>query len=168
MGGEGAVLHFVEAVPAGMLGSRLTVELVGAARVVVDSAVELEAVAELIVRVAAIRVSFSGSLKVFLAVEPCDLRKSFNGLHALVRGSLGEDPQQGALFMFCNRRCTRLKVLYWDGTGLWVLIKRLVAAPGLLAHILVGKYQDHLLLYRREGIYWSRHGVSLPRQSMAR
>ena len=69
--------------------------------------------------------SFSGSLKVFLAVEPCDLRKSFNGLHALVRGSLGEDPQQGALFVFCNRRRTRLKVLYWDGTGLWVLIKRL-------------------------------------------
>jgi hypothetical protein len=55
MGGEGAALHFVEAVPAGMLGSGLTVELAGAARVVVNSAVELEAVAELIVRVAAIR-----------------------------------------------------------------------------------------------------------------
>ena len=49
-----------------------------------------------------------------------------------------------------------------------VLQERLVAAPGLLAHILVGKYQDHLPLYRQEGIYWSRHGVSLPRQSMAR
>ena len=69
--------------------------------------------------------SFSGSLKVFLAVKPCDLRKSFNGLHALVSGSLGEDPHQGALFVFCNRRRTRWKVLYWDGTGLWVLIKRL-------------------------------------------
>ena len=69
--------------------------------------------------------SFSGRLKVFLAVKPCDLRKSFNGLHALVSGSLGEDPHQGALFVFCNRRRTRLKVLYWDGTGLWVLMKRL-------------------------------------------
>jgi transposase len=71
--------------------------------------------------------SFSGSLKVFLAVEPCDLRKSFNGLHGLVSERLGEDPRTGALFVFCNRRRTRLKVLYFDGTGLWVLTKRLEA-----------------------------------------
>ena len=69
--------------------------------------------------------SFSGSLKVFLAVEPCDLRKSFNGLHGLVVEKLGEDPRTGALFVFSNRRRTRLKVLYFDGTGLWVLTKRL-------------------------------------------
>ena len=69
--------------------------------------------------------SFSGSLKVFVAVEPCDMRKGFNGLHALVTEKLGEDPRQGALFVFSNRRHTRLKVLYWDGTGLWVMTKRL-------------------------------------------
>jgi len=69
--------------------------------------------------------SFTGSLKVFLAVEPCDLRKSFDGLHGLVSEKLGEDPRSGALFVFCNRRRTRLKVLYFDGTGLWVLTKRL-------------------------------------------
>jgi transposase len=62
--------------------------------------------------------SFSGSLKVLLAVEPCDLRKSFNGLHGLVTERLGEDPRQGALFVFTNRRRTRLKMLCWDGTGL--------------------------------------------------
>ena len=69
--------------------------------------------------------SFTGGLKVFIALEPCDLRKSFNGLHALVSERLGEDPRQGSLFVFTNRRKTRLKILYWDGTGLWVLIKRL-------------------------------------------
>jgi transposase len=69
--------------------------------------------------------SFTGSLKVFVALEPCDLRKSFNGLHALASERLGEDPRQGALFVFTNRRRTRLKILYWDGTGLWVMIKRL-------------------------------------------
>jgi len=68
---------------------------------------------------------FTGGLKVFLAVEPCDMRKSFNGLHGLVVEKLGEDPRTGALFVFCNRRRTRLKVLYFDGTGLWVLTKRL-------------------------------------------
>ena len=69
--------------------------------------------------------SFPGSLKIFVAVEPCDLRKSFNGLQALVSERLEEDIKQGALFVFTNRRRSRLKVLYWDGSGLWVLIKRL-------------------------------------------
>jgi transposase len=69
--------------------------------------------------------SFSGSLKIFLALEPCDLRKSFNGLHAVVSQQLKEDAQSGALFVFTNKRKNRLKVLYWDGTGLWVLAKRL-------------------------------------------
>jgi transposase len=69
--------------------------------------------------------SFTGGLKVYVALEPCDLRKSFNGLEGLVRERLAEDPRAGALFVFTNRRHTRLKILYWDGTGLWLLIKRL-------------------------------------------
>lgn len=69
--------------------------------------------------------SFSGSLKVFVAVEACDMRKGFNGLHALVTQRLGEDPRAGALFVFTNRRHNRLKILCWDGTGFWVLSKRL-------------------------------------------
>jgi transposase len=69
--------------------------------------------------------SFSGSLKVFVAVEPCDMRKGFNGLHAMASERLGEDPRQGALFVFSNRRHNRIKILYFDGTGLWVMTKRL-------------------------------------------
>ena len=69
--------------------------------------------------------SFSGSLKVFVAVEACDLRKGFNGLYSAVTERLGEDPRTGALFVFCNRRRTRIKILCWDGTGLWLLTKRL-------------------------------------------
>ena len=69
--------------------------------------------------------SFSGSLKVFVAVEACDMRKGFNGLHALVAERLGEDLKQGALFVFSNRRHTRIKIICWDGTGIWVLTKRL-------------------------------------------
>jgi transposase len=68
--------------------------------------------------------SFSGSLRVFVAVEPCDLR---NGLHVLVTEKLGEDPRTGTLFVFTNRRHTRIKILCWDGTGLWVLTNRLVS-----------------------------------------
>jgi transposase len=70
-------------------------------------------------------ISFSGSLKIFLLVDCCDMRKGFNGLYGLVSSGFGEDPRSGALYVFCNRRHTRIKVLYFDGTGLWVLTKRL-------------------------------------------
>lgn len=69
--------------------------------------------------------SFSGSLKIFIAIQPIDLRKGFNGLYGMASERLGEDPRSGALFVFCNLRRTRIKVLYFDGTGLWVLTKRL-------------------------------------------
>ena len=69
--------------------------------------------------------SFAGSLKVFVAVEPADMRKSFNGLEGLVREQMKEDAKSGALFVFTNRRRNRLKILYFDGTGAWLLIKRL-------------------------------------------
>ena len=69
--------------------------------------------------------SLTGSLRVFLAVEPVDLRKSFNGLHTVVLDQLGEEPCSGALFVFTNRRRTLIKTLYWDDTGMWVMIKRL-------------------------------------------
>ena len=65
--------------------------------------------------------SFSGSLRVFVAVEACDMRKGFEGLSALVGNVLNEEVKSGALFAFSNRRRTRLKILYWDGSGLWVL-----------------------------------------------
>ena len=69
--------------------------------------------------------SFSGSLRVLVALDPCDMRAGFNTLQALVAEKLREDVKSGALFVFSNRRHNRLKVLYWDGTGLWLLMKRL-------------------------------------------
>jgi transposase len=56
-------------------------------------------------------------VKVVLAVEPVDLRKSFNGLYAIARNELDEIPEDGALFIFSNRSRTRIKVLCFDGTG---------------------------------------------------
>jgi transposase len=70
-------------------------------------------------------ISFTGALKIYLALKPCDMRKSFNGLYGLAESQLGEDPKSGALFVFCNKRCNRIKALYFDGTGVWVSAKRL-------------------------------------------
>jgi transposase len=69
--------------------------------------------------------SFTGSLKVYLATEPADLRKSFNGLYALTQTVLKAKPESGALFVFTNKRHNRIKILNFDGTGLWVMTKRL-------------------------------------------
>jgi transposase len=63
--------------------------------------------------------------RVFLALGATDMRKSFNGLSGLVRSQLNSNPLSGDLFVFCNRGKTRLKILYFDTTGLWVFAKRL-------------------------------------------
>jgi transposase len=65
------------------------------------------------------------SVKVCLATQPCDLRKSFDTLSVLVEQELREDPLSSKLFVFLNKKCDRVKMLYWDGTGLWILAKRL-------------------------------------------
>jgi transposase len=69
--------------------------------------------------------SFSGALKVMVAVEPCDMRKGFDGLSGLVADHLHEEVRSGTLFIFSNRTHTRLKILFWDGSGLWLCSKRL-------------------------------------------
>ena len=70
-------------------------------------------------------INFTGGLKVYLALDAQDMRKSFNGLAALVSDHLALQPHRGALYVFTNRHHTRIKLLYWDGTGLWGAAKRL-------------------------------------------
>ncbi|MBC2592654.1 IS66 family insertion sequence element accessory protein TnpB [Ruficoccus amylovorans] len=69
--------------------------------------------------------SLPHQLRVFVAVEPVDMRKQFDGLWAVARDHLGEDPKGGALFAFTNKTRNRLKLLYFDGTGVWVFAKRI-------------------------------------------
>ena len=63
--------------------------------------------------------------RIYIALDPIDMRKGFDGLYGLVGDHLGQDPLSGHLFLFTNRSRTRLKVLVWDGSGLWVCAKRL-------------------------------------------
>ena len=66
-------------------------------------------------------------MRVHVYGRPADMRKSFDGLYALTRQELGENPLSGNLFAFINRRATQIKVLYFDRTGLCVWAKRLEA-----------------------------------------
>ena len=69
--------------------------------------------------------AFPAAIKIYVAAQPVDMRKQFNGLWAAAQEQLHEDPKSGAVFAFINKDRTRLKLLYWDGTGGWVLAKRL-------------------------------------------
>ena len=62
---------------------------------------------------------------VFASAEPTDLRKSFDTLARMVKDELRRDLASGDMFLFVNRACNRAKVLWWDGTGLCILQKRL-------------------------------------------
>ena len=66
-----------------------------------------------------------GQIRVFLYGEPVSMRLSFDGLYALARHSMQQDPVSGHLFTFINRRATQIKVLYFDRTGLCIWSKRL-------------------------------------------
>ena len=68
-----------------------------------------------------------GQIRVQLYGAPVDMRKSFDGLSALARNVMGQDPLSGQLFVFINRRATQIKVLYFDRSGFCVWAKRLEA-----------------------------------------
>lgn len=63
--------------------------------------------------------------RIYLAAGATDMRKSFEGLYGLVRDRLLCDPLSGHVFLFSNAQRNRLKLLFWDGSGLWVCAKRL-------------------------------------------
>ena len=65
------------------------------------------------------------STKIYLVTGVTDMRKHFDRLAAIVSGTLKKDPLSGHVFVFCNRRRNRLKILFWDSSGYWVCAKRL-------------------------------------------
>lgn len=63
--------------------------------------------------------------RIFVATGATDMRRSFDGLYALVVGQLQQDPQSGHLFLFANKRRDRMKILFFDGSSLWVCARRM-------------------------------------------
>jgi transposase len=64
-------------------------------------------------------------VKVLVATKPVDFRKQIDGLAALVQEALSESPYSGTIFVFRSKRANRIKLLWWDGAGICLLVKRL-------------------------------------------
>ncbi|VBB43578.1 transposase [uncultured Desulfatiglans sp.] len=69
--------------------------------------------------------ALSAVTHIYLYRSACDMRRSFDGLCGLIRSELRADPLSGSLFVFCNRRRTMVKILYFEGDGLAIWMKRL-------------------------------------------
>ncbi len=69
--------------------------------------------------------SVSPATRIFVALSPVDMRKSFNGLYAHIQTVLQQDPLSGHLFIYTNRLRNRVKLVWFDGSGLWICAKRL-------------------------------------------
>ena len=66
-----------------------------------------------------------GQVKIYLYAKPTDMRKSFDGLHAIVQSEFRRDIRLGDVFLFLNRRLDRIKLIHWDGDGFAIWMKRL-------------------------------------------
>ena len=89
---------------------------------------------------------FAGSeLRIWLYNRPCDMRKSYDGLSALVKGQLREDPLSGALFVFINRKGTQMKTLYFERSGYCIWSKRLEQ----------GRYHTHPGVDEKSLLQWA-------------
>ena len=71
--------------------------------------------------------TFPAAIQVFLCTVPCDMRRSFDGLSMMAEHIVRANPLSGHLFVYCNRRTDRLKILYWDRDGWAIWYKRLEA-----------------------------------------
>lgn len=92
--------------------------------------------------------------RVYLAVQPTDMRRSFDGLARLVKESMNKDVFNGELFVFMGRRSDRVKILYWDRNGFCLWAKRLEKGVFHRPRIqgVVAKMSSHELMLLLEGI----------------
>lgn len=100
----------------------------------------------------------TGQVRVLVATKPVDFRKGAEGLAALVREAMGADPFCGSVYVFRAKRADRVKLIWWDGTGVCLFAKRLEDSkfrwPGVqdaIMHLSVAQLQALL-----EGLDWRR------------
>lgn len=103
----------------------------------------------------------SGELRVLVATKPVDFRKQADTLAAFVQEALGADPFCGTVYVFRAKRADRVKLLWWDGTGICLLTKRLEGAQFRWPPVEDGtlRLSPSQLAALLEGTEWSRLGT---------
>lgn len=99
--------------------------------------------------------------RVYLSCGVTDLRKSIDGLSVLVKEGFLLDPFSSSLFVFCNRKKDKIKMLYWDGTGFWLLYKRL--EKGVFRW--PAKSDSQTLVVSRQQLTWLLDGLSIKQET---
>ena len=103
---------------------------------------------------------FDSGTKVYLACGTTDLRKGFEGLKLIIKLNFKLDPYSKSMFVFCNRTRTVLKILQWDGSGLWLFIKRLDHGRFLWL-----SNADEVKLISVKQLHWILQGLSLEQKN---
>ncbi|KAB1438340.1 IS66 family insertion sequence element accessory protein TnpB [Candidatus Galacturonibacter soehngenii] len=93
---------------------------------------------------------------IYLACGYTDMRKSIDGLAAMVQQNFHLDPFSNSLFLFCGRKCSRLKALYWEGDGFVILYKRLESGSFQWP-----RNQDEIQKISQQEFRWLLEGLSI-------
>ena len=107
----------------------------------------------------------AGPVRVLVATRPVDFRKGMDGLAALIREHLGADPFSGVIYVFRAKRADRVKLVFWDGTGVVLVTKRLEQAAFRWPKIADGvmRLTAGQLAALLEGLDWARvRGLRVP------
>lgn len=97
---------------------------------------------------------------IYLVCGATDLRKGIDAYAHIVQDRFHLDPFKDALFLFCNRNRDKLKCLYWDGTGFWLLYKRLEKG-----HFKWIRQEDHVLTISHQQLRWLLDGLKIEQKS---
>lgn len=108
--------------------------------------------------------SISGAEKVYLAVGSTDMRRSIDGLAAIVQQCFSLDPFSSSLFVFCNKNRTMIKILHWDHNGFWLYFRRLEKGSFKWPQ---DSSKDTILVGYRE-LYWLLTGLSIEQKQAHR
>lgn len=105
-------------------------------------------------------IGFNHIKTVYMAQGYTDLRKGIDGYASIVQEHFKLDPFEDALYIFCNRHRDKLKCLYWDGSGFWLLYKRLESG-----HFKWIKREDGVLEITHQQLQWLLEGLKIEQKT---